>query len=358
LAAVAHEEPTADQLSVLTLNNDEQLALAAILLKLMTESLNYLEAQGKDSGIRRSRLNHLRFAISKHADQKGSHAPLGFESDPAYSKLLRATRDETSALQIIVAAAASQPWVEDIPDDEMMRLPSAPRAAVLRAAGAAMPGAVDRSTIKLIDKCLGPSKLQQAAPAIKIAGITLFALAGVALTAGVAAPAIGGAVGAGAMGLSGAAATSAGLAALGGGSLASGGLGMAGGTAVLGALGGFGGAGLGAAATSSSTQRGLRSKRRGPGSTQEMSSSAVATQWGNQIKQLSALITAGETLSDSTARRTRSQATMLEIEISRLLKNRAMLDLDDDPGAAAVNEEILAIAKVRRELPLANYETP
>ena len=52
------------------------------------------------------------------------------------------------------------------------------------------------------------------------------------VTGGLAAPAIGAAVG-GAMGLSGAAATSAGLAAIGGGSLAAGGLGMAGGTAMI-----------------------------------------------------------------------------------------------------------------------------
>lgn len=57
------------------------------------------------------------------------------------------------------------------------------------------------------------------------------------VTGGLAAPAIGAAVG-GVMGLSGAAATSAGLAALGGGSLAAGGMGMAGGTAVVSAVAG------------------------------------------------------------------------------------------------------------------------
>ena len=61
------------------------------------------------------------------------------------------------------------------------------------------------------------------------------------LTGGLAAPAIGAAVG-GIMGLSGAAATSAGLAAIGGGALAAGGLGMAGGTAIIEAV--AGGAGL------------------------------------------------------------------------------------------------------------------
>ena len=68
------------------------------------------------------------------------------------------------------------------------------------------------------------------------------------LTAGWAAPAIGGVIG-GTMGLTGAAATSAGLAALGGGSLAAGGFGVAGGTLLLSGLGGFAFAGAAAAGT-------------------------------------------------------------------------------------------------------------
>ena len=61
--------------------------------------------------------------------------------------------------------------------------------------------------------------------------IALSAIA-LAVTGGLAAPAIGGLIGA-AMGLYGAAATSAGLALLGGGAVAAGGLGMAGGTAFI-----------------------------------------------------------------------------------------------------------------------------
>ncbi|NLH98422.1 MAG: hypothetical protein GX446_02905 [Chthonomonadales bacterium] len=67
-----------------------------------------------------------------------------------------------------------------------------------------------------------------------------------------AAPAIGGAIGA-MTGLSGAAATSHGLALLGGGALAAGGLGMAGGTAVVTALGTALGGALGASITSAYT---------------------------------------------------------------------------------------------------------
>ncbi|MFZ5480464.1 MAG: DUF726 domain-containing protein [Myxococcota bacterium] len=65
-----------------------------------------------------------------------------------------------------------------------------------------------------------------------------------ALTGGLAAPAIGGAIGTYFMGLSGAAAVNAGLAALGGGALAAGGFGMAGGTAVVTGLFGAAGAAI------------------------------------------------------------------------------------------------------------------
>lgn len=78
----------------------------------------------------------------------------------------------------------------------------------------------------------------------KIAGTALLGGVALALTGGLAAPLIGGAIGTSLLGLSGAAATSAGLALLGGGSLAAGGLGMAGGTAVVCAALGVGGAGL------------------------------------------------------------------------------------------------------------------
>lgn len=70
----------------------------------------------------------------------------------------------------------------------------------------------------------------------KVAGVAIAGGAIGWLTMGLAAPAIGAAIG-GAMGLSGAAATSAGLALLGGGSLAAGGLGMAGGTMLLAGIG-------------------------------------------------------------------------------------------------------------------------
>jgi hypothetical protein len=78
-------------------------------------------------------------------------------------------------------------------------------------------------------------------------------------TGGLAAPAIGAAVGSTFMGLSGAAATSAGLAAIGGGSLAAGGLGMAGGTAIISAV--AGGVGTVATAIATSAAEGAKAKK-------------------------------------------------------------------------------------------------
>lgn len=79
----------------------------------------------------------------------------------------------------------------------------------------------------------------------QVAGMAVVGGGAIALTGGLAAPLIGGAIGTTFLGLSGAAATSAGLAFLGGGSLAAGGFGMAGGTALITAA--LGASGLGVA---------------------------------------------------------------------------------------------------------------
>lgn len=83
--------------------------------------------------------------------------------------------------------------------------------------------------------------------ASKLAGTAIHSGAILTPFAAIAAPAVGGAVGATFMGLNGAAATNAGLALLGGGSLAAGGFGMAGGASVVAGLGGLLGGALGGA---------------------------------------------------------------------------------------------------------------
>ncbi|MFF0489899.1 hypothetical protein ACFYTQ_12855 [Nocardia sp. NPDC004068] len=76
----------------------------------------------------------------------------------------------------------------------------------------------------------------------RVAAVTAVGLGAGVLTGGMAAPAVGAAIG-GTLGLSGAAATSAGLAMLGGGSLAAGGFGIAGGTMLVTGVGGLTAAG-------------------------------------------------------------------------------------------------------------------
>lgn len=79
------------------------------------------------------------------------------------------------------------------------------------------------------------------------------------VTGGLAAPAVGAAIGSTFMGLSGAAATSAGLAALGGGALAAGGAGMAGGTLLVSAIAGS--IGVGAMAVGATVAEGTKAKK-------------------------------------------------------------------------------------------------
>ncbi len=96
---------------------------------------------------------------------------------------------------------------------------------------------------------------------MKLGKVLLVLGAGAAcvVTGGLAAPAIGAAVGTSVLGLSGAAATSAGLAALGGGALAAGGAGMAGGTLLIQAV--AGGVGILGAGIASSAAEGASAKK-------------------------------------------------------------------------------------------------
>ena len=96
---------------------------------------------------------------------------------------------------------------------------------------------------------------------MKLGKVLLVLGAGAAcvVTGGLAAPAIGAAVGSTVLGLSGAAATSAGLAALGGGALAAGGAGMAGGTLLIQAV--AGGVGVLGAGIASNAADGAKAKK-------------------------------------------------------------------------------------------------
>lgn len=168
---------------------------------------------------------HQRAVVEKHAPVFGSRVD-------------RRSR----ALLLLIELAAFQPW-----SDGVGWVPAARRDALAAAAGhlcALRPGdmrAVTNEFEALVRALARRNVRWGRVAAVSAAGLVV----GVA-SMGVAAPAIGAAVG-GVLGFSGAAATSAGLAALGGGSVAAGGFGMAGGTALLAGLGALGGASAAAA---------------------------------------------------------------------------------------------------------------
>ena len=121
------------------------------------------------------------------------------------------------------------------------------------------------------------------------------------VTGGLAAPAVGAALG-GMMGLSGAAAASAGLATLGGGSLAAGGLGMAGGAAVVsgvaGTVGAVGAAGIYSHAESTGELKGKKEGYTQASSEYEKKLLKQAEEFLNQKNNLSGNIQEKEKLLD------------------------------------------------------------
>lgn len=146
------------------------------------------------------------------------------------------------ALLLYIELVTFEPWPPGLGWSGKQRTRSLDGLAVLlHALGEGDAGAVGRE----YDTVVGQLRRRS----IRWGRVAVAGVVGVGLgvmTAGMAAPLIGAAVGSVA-GLSGAAATSAGLATLGGGSIAAGGLGVAGGTALITGLGAVTGASAGAA---------------------------------------------------------------------------------------------------------------
>lgn len=146
------------------------------------------------------------------------------------------------ALLILIELVAFQPW-----SNGTGWVTAARRDALTAAAGHL--GALRPGDLRAVTGEFDAVMRALARRNVRWGRVVAASAAGVVLgvaSMGVAAPAIGAALG-GALGLTGAAATSAGLAALGGGSVAAGGFGVAGGTALLTGVGVLGGAGAGAA---------------------------------------------------------------------------------------------------------------
>ncbi|MGC5248841.1 hypothetical protein ACPXB3_18170 [Gordonia sp. DT219] len=153
-------------------------------------------------------------------------------------------RDRSAALIVLVELLTFSPWDDGSKWDKKSRVSS------LELAATELAGLRDGDLKTMTEEfeSLMKALRRKSVRWGRVAAATVVGAGIGVLTAGWAAPAIGGAIG-GAMGLTGAAATSAGLAALGGGSLAAGGFGIAGGTLLLSGVGGFAFAGAAAAGT-------------------------------------------------------------------------------------------------------------
>lgn len=220
----------------LALEEHEQLALAAAYAALMRAELAASPADGLQR-VYDGLLSEL--ANGPLGASTGGRRPLDCERQEGLEDLLATVTSTTKSLAILVELAASQPFAEQ---DHL--LAESERSCALEEIAIRLGGNVDEDDIERVDSYLDEARRAANSSALKWWLIGAGALAGLA-TGGLAAPAIGAAIGS-AMGLSGAAATGAGLALLGGGSLAAGGFGMAGGTLLVTGVGGLIGAGAGA----------------------------------------------------------------------------------------------------------------
>ena len=183
-----------------------------------------------------------RFAAALR-DTPESSRPIRLESTGTALSLLSNADGRSRDLLLLIELYAFQPWPERLAWNKKARSRALQRVAEwLPRVGQSDLEAVAREFDRAIKELSRAGRRWGRVAAVAGLGLGL----GI-LTAGLAAPLIGGLIG-GVMGLSGAAATSAGLAAIGGGSIAAGGAGMAGGTALLAGLGGAAGVGIGGVA--------------------------------------------------------------------------------------------------------------
>jgi hypothetical protein len=222
--------------------HDEEAVASAAVIHLMNADLAWRKARRKKTAPidylqARAAARTALWKLEPGGGRKPNRAhPL--ETKKALRPRLGGIEDTAKGLALLVELCACQPWAaSDDPD----RLEKEPREKFLNQVATFLGGDTTPKDVEEIDDILYKrNPLRWILPIVGGVGLGV-------VTAGFAAPLIGGAIGA-TMGLSGAAAVNAGLAALGGGSLAAGGLGVAGGTALIGGMGGVAGGGGAAAA--------------------------------------------------------------------------------------------------------------
>lgn len=222
----------------------EEIAVSAAVVQLMNGDLAHYRERSQNPPRDAARVGDAARAALRELEPDGAArraaTPHPLESTRNLRPRLGEIDDTVKGLAMLVELCACQPWA-------VLKKPKPlqkdPRRQLLDQTAILLGGDTQQEDVTGIDKVLYKRQINlwKTLPLI-VGGVGV----GVA-TAGMAAPFIGGAIGA-SMGLSGAAAVNAGLAALGGGSLAAGGLGIAGGTALIGGVGGVAGGGVGAAA--------------------------------------------------------------------------------------------------------------
>ena len=222
-----------DLAAQLELSSNEVIILHALRLQMMESDLN---RERRDGNAERKRAVLAQFhqeflAALKDAGEKLPAADL-FAADSA-ADLAGAVHLRSRAMILLIDLMTFDPW----PDK--LGWAKGAREDALQSAADMLAGVSQSdfdSAVKEFDALLRQLK-RKSIKWGRVAAATAVGLGAGVLTAGWAAPVVGGAIGA-SLGLTGAAATSAGLALLGGGSLAAGGFGVFGGTILLTGVGG------------------------------------------------------------------------------------------------------------------------
>ena len=237
----AEDSGSAEQFSLSTL---EVFALHALCRQMMrTDLRNEKNAKARERKRETIRRHHSEFLAAMEAvDDKSLIAEVNTAG--AATRLAGRIDRRSRAMILLVDLMTFDPWH---PEDKWV--PAARKEALSTAVdelAGVSPEDLSAATTEL--DALSKELRQKSIKWGRIAAIGVVGAAVGIATGGLAAPYIGGVIGA-SMGLSGAAATSAGLAALGGGSLAAGGFGIFGGTILVGGVGGVVAGGAAGAAT-------------------------------------------------------------------------------------------------------------
>lgn len=232
---------SAEQLNLSTL---EIFALHALRLQMMrTDLRNEKNAKGRERKRDIIRRHHSEFvAAMAPVDDESLIAQVNIAD--AAKRLAGRIDKRSRAMILLVDLMTFNPWA---PEDKWV--PAARKEALETSANqlAGLKPEDLAAATKEFD-ALSKELRQKSIKWGRVAAIGVVGAAVGIATGGLAAPYIGGMIGA-SMGLSGAAATSAGLAALGGGSVAAGGFGIFGGTILVGGVGGVVAGGAAGAAT-------------------------------------------------------------------------------------------------------------